>query len=288
MPATFTLTTIEHAVQIGTKLSESWFRGHDRVFNELTPAMFRTPYSEDIYQAFRPDLELEMIEEFKRHAPTLAVGGTLPSEKDHLGWLYVMRHYGAPTRLLDWTESVLVALWFTVVERHDADGELWALFPKSLNKHASGSFGFPIIGNDPVVEFLAEEPYWEGPPEILAERLELESPVIKPVAFRPRRSFARMVVQSSTFTIHPRPSQGNTIPDILADNKHLARWIIPAETKQSLRDALIALGITHVTLFPDYEGLSKTLIESARHVGYGPPEPPQCAGPFDAWRKTRQ
>lgn len=281
MTATYMLTTIDHAVKIGTTLSESWFRGHDRVFDELTPRMFRPPYSEDVYQEFRPDLEVEFIEDFKRHAPTLAAGQTLPSDKDYLGWLYVMRHYGSPTRLLDWTESALIALWFAVSAHQDEDGELWALYPKRLNELASGRFGIPIIGSDPALGFLAAEPYWDGPPNSLADKFGLEAPVIRPVAFQPKQSFIRMVVQSSTFTIHPKPTAGHTIPEILRGEKDLVRWIIRAEKKRSLQDDLIALGITHVTLFPDFEGLSKTLIERGRRIAYGPPKPPQCEGPSD-------
>jgi hypothetical protein len=59
-----------------------------------------------------------------------------PSIDDRLGWIHLAQHYGLPTRLLDWTESPLVALYFAASDRrHDsADGCLWAMSQVGLNK----------------------------------------------------------------------------------------------------------------------------------------------------------
>jgi hypothetical protein len=41
----------------------------------------------------------------------------LPSVKDRASWLALMQHYGVPTRMLDWTQSPYVALYFAVEEK---------------------------------------------------------------------------------------------------------------------------------------------------------------------------
>ena len=44
-----------------------------------------------------------------------------------LEWLMLMRHYGVPTRLVDFTESPIIALFFALEEDPVADFSVWAL-----------------------------------------------------------------------------------------------------------------------------------------------------------------
>jgi len=50
-----------------------------------------------------------------------------PDTKDWLGLWALMQHYGAPTRLLDWTASPYVAAYFAVESGNQSDGLIWVL-----------------------------------------------------------------------------------------------------------------------------------------------------------------
>ena len=182
-----------------------------------------------------------------------------------------MQHHGTPTRLLDWTESALVALYFTVNASPKKDGELWAMYPDILNNH-TGFFGVALARHR-LIQFMASE-HGHKKPETLAKRLKIKALPQYPIALQPPQHFGRMVAQMSTFTIHPGPSKGKTIPELLTDPEHLVRYIVPARAKHQLMHDLVALGITRKTLFPDLDGLSESIVHAHTVVGYSPPAPP--------------
>jgi hypothetical protein len=80
-----------------------WWRGEAKD-EHLIPGIFRKnriKFDEGrLFNEFRLQSEV-------RHNKT-------PKEYD--SWLFLMQHYGLPTRLLDWSESILVALYFTCNE----------------------------------------------------------------------------------------------------------------------------------------------------------------------------
>jgi hypothetical protein len=66
------------------------------------------------YPLNRSNVEDEMLFRFQQQAHQFIPH--LPSAEDKLSWFALMQHHGAPTRLLDWTLSPFVALYFAVEE----------------------------------------------------------------------------------------------------------------------------------------------------------------------------
>jgi hypothetical protein len=102
--------------------SDIWFRGQPRYSYRLTPSLFRQG------KAYGCRLnETEMYLEFVRRHPE-----QFPSHSGVAEWLMLMQHYGIPTRLLDWTTNLLVALYFCCKEDYGQDAAIFAFDPTLL------------------------------------------------------------------------------------------------------------------------------------------------------------
>ena len=88
-----------------TRPRGTWvFRGHSSAAYELVPSVGRDMHT----SRDRAKYELSMFEMFCREARLLMV--RVPS--NDWEWLAFGQHHGLPTRLLDWTQSPLMALFF--------------------------------------------------------------------------------------------------------------------------------------------------------------------------------
>jgi hypothetical protein len=104
--------------------SEIWFRGQPRFEFDLRPGIFRqgTKYGHAFYES-------KMYTEFQRRHPEVHA-----DRDDIVEWLPIMQHFGLPTRLLDWTTNLLVALYFCCRQDTD-DGALFAFDPAKLTMY---------------------------------------------------------------------------------------------------------------------------------------------------------
>lgn len=248
MTVTHTLTTINQAVEIGQALPRSWFRGHSNTYNKLVPSVFRPG-------SWLPptviDSERRYLAEFKRAAPSLLPPASQPN--DDIGWLFLAQHHGLPTRLLDWTQSVLVGVYFAT-NHQEQDGELWAINPFHLNALSSLD-GIATAYDAPVLQFAHEAMVRIAPSEGEATKLWF------PIALLPPMVFPRLVSQLSAFTIHPRPYQNGELQELLPNDQDLVRYFIPAHCKGPMRSDLAELGITQRTMFQDLDSLSASIVE---------------------------
>src|SRR5215212_6895776 len=136
-----------------------------------------------------------------------------------------MQHYRVPTRLLDWSESPLVGLYFAVTEHPEKDGSLWCLDPVALNVHANIKFDhsleIPAVGHDKVTEnYLPSSIASESTTDLLL------------IAVIGPRNSRRIAAQLGTFTITHRT---HTPIERVGDRRHVWRLIIPAESKAAIQ-----------------------------------------------------
>ena len=219
-----------------------WFRGQANSEWPLIPRLYR--------EGKKNTAEREMVRDFMLRGSTF-LENTPPNS---LEWLFVMQHYGVPTRLLDWTESHLAALFFAVQnEDSSCDGIVWVLHPWILNENIRSDLGrtIPTSSHRALGDYtLIKNSY----------KRNVEAEV--PLAIRPLRNTPRIIAQRGMFTIHGRDpsSLQNHIKVLdLPDKKILQNLVIRQESKSQLKKDLFLAGISYSSLFPDLDGLSREI-----------------------------
>ncbi|OGV77950.1 MAG: hypothetical protein A3K19_12420 [Lentisphaerae bacterium RIFOXYB12_FULL_65_16] len=163
--------------------------------------------------------------------------------ESYLDWVVLAQHHGASTRLLDWTRSCLVALYFAVEKHTDSDGAVY-LIRALPNTPYEGSPLFRTIYMTPGGEYVLNE----------------HNPFI---AFVPRHISARIAVQLSVFTWHWDTYEGRPFTEGDLKGQYpdtaLEKAIIPTDMKDRFRVQLSRMGFSHKTLFPGLTGICRGL-----------------------------
>jgi len=231
----------------GEQYESPWFRGVTSSDFKLVPSLYRSEAGREKYS------DPEVRTEFKRRALPL-VAERPP--RDDWEWYFLMQHYGAPTRLLDWTDSALVALYFAIASypanprRSTPRPAVWALNPWRLNGKAGIQFVGPLVSDWPEAEKYLGRAYGGGrPPQY-------------PIALDPTFIAQRMLVQHSHFTLHGHDPRGL---DEMREELELGDVLLKLEIRsvdesvKILRQGVALLGISETTIFPDLTGLGKEL-----------------------------
>jgi FRG domain len=226
------------------------WRGHANINWKLQAEVFRSPAAGKLSDEGTL-LGYFMAQAESRHP-------RCPLVDDKVAWLMLARHYGLPTRLLDWSWSPLVALYFATQDNRSgmcaADGCLWALEAARMNLGMAGSRSLLMAEHPDVRPFV----------EIAFEqRVRTGALQSKALAISMREIDPRVFAQQGACTIHSNSSDLSDIDYKLDEGQQAIRWRrvfkVPASKKRDLLDHLRRLSIHKATLFPDLSALAEEL-----------------------------
>ncbi len=219
------------------KWTYTWWRGHADAKWLLTPKLFRG--------IVNPIVEHSMLLKFQAKAGTRYT--KCPRVDDVPGWLTLMQHYRLPTRLLDWTTSILVAAYFAASEVAEQDGVIWGLNPSLANHQLAGVYGILVPSHAKAKELLDDA---------FTGKLQGKGTA---VAMIPSEFDLRMLLQQSMFTVH---GSKDTLDNYFnaGSDWPFVKITVPTGAKQGILRDLTVLGIRRSSLFPDLESLSADIV----------------------------
>ena len=241
------VNTIDELLQFVSTLYEKhglrlWYRGEENASLTLVPSIQRSQK--------RIDAERYITNDFYIRARQIL--DNPPEKHNYASWVSLMQHYGLPTRMLDWSQSPLVAVFFateTYKQTPDIDACVWVLAPGLLNEREGfGNCIYPIDA-DTTQEMLPPAfKHAHHNPELKGKILACSS----------TENNLRMYAQHSNFTVHNSPDR---LEDICDENM-LYKIIIPCERKEYFIESLRVFGITQGAIYPDLDHISSDLKDS--------------------------
>ncbi|MBO2675932.1 FRG domain-containing protein [Shewanella algae] len=218
---------------ISSEWGPVWYRGQADINWELLSSYDRLK---------EPPTETTLVNKFRQNASFLM---DKKSPSNDFEWLFMMQHYGVPTRLLDWTENPLISLYFAVNGENSADGILWILSPHSLNSNTNGEKYIPAFEEGEYLGSYTTEKYDKG-----------KDKGILPIAAIATRNNSRIQAQMGVFTI----SHWDKTPlDQIGSKKHIIHYVIPNSHKKNIREELAILGVTKFSVFPELQSIGEMI-----------------------------
>jgi hypothetical protein len=228
---------------------DGWaFRGQQDARWQLQSSLSR------YLSAFVPDRSAWRIQEqrairiFRRKAHNYL--SDVRALSDDLRCLGLMQHHGAPTRLLDFTKSPFVAAFFAL-ERAVSNAAVFAVNTPALWTDRAVPISAPHLVREMIDPRLAgnfEKFYLsdENPVMWFGEPAEMDQ---------------RLIAQAGTFVLPGllRQSLDMILDQYTCSDELLRKIVLPPDLRDEAMRSLYRMNITNASLFPDLEGLARSI-----------------------------
>jgi hypothetical protein len=222
-----------------------WFRGIKDASLPLMPgAYWRKDYD-----------ELGNLLEFSQEGRAFADIGEVDDWKTY----YLAQHNGVPTRLLDWTENFITALFFATDGWSGSTTPcVWIIQPSCINQLSLGWAG--LISPERNLELNAWMPsaIAAGSQKVTSKDGKWVYDSANPIALYPRKNNARLIAQQGTFTVHgtKRIALDSWITEKAPTSHHrlICKIVFSRKLKSATVMAELAdLGLRRSTIYPDLQ-----------------------------------
>lgn len=222
---------------------ECFYRGASRFEYPLLPSLLRWTKGWKFRKVM--DVESDLFFEFQSRARQL-------NQASMSDWdiLQFMRHHRVATRLLDWSESLAVALYFALASPgvEEKSPCIWLLNPYALNRELGLR---DLISPKNLGWDEKEKDFYDYGDLLLEGKMDFDAAR----ALYPIQKSDRLAAQRGYFTIH-----GDDHRPLEVQSPKSVRVVkIHRDVIGDARDFLSLAGIDEHVLFPDLDGLQRYL-----------------------------
>lgn len=219
--------------QLKCSKTGAFYRGHTKISHSLVPSLLRTRYT--------------YVEEHNFYVDSYARGRDfIKNSTNSWEFLSIMQHFGIPTRLLDWSESLATALFFALSAKNP-EPQIWIVNPFLLNaSNTTNSKRIFTIGMDQNI------PDYENC--FVSIDNKQDWPFKDPIFLQIPWANERMKNQKGFFTVHV-----DETPMEVSCEENVRKVVINEEAIPGVKRFLEYAGINDDTIFPDLDGFGRFL-----------------------------
>jgi len=258
-------TLSEYMKFVEDQQTTRWYRGCGNPSIPLLPSLYRHPKQKDSKELMK--IEQDILNRFKQRSIPYQLAPMM-SDPNNIYTLFLMQHYGVPTRLLDWTENPYIGLFFAltdvdyeITETGDvgylSDAVVWALNPEEWNQKTYN------LEEPPGIISPIDDPNINGNLPNTEYHLRRK----EPIALYGIHNNPRIVAQKGVFMLFGTATTPMEITyrDLDYPIDCIQKLLIKANNVSELLKQLIKIGITDSVVYPDLGGLASEL---KRYFGY--------------------